>query len=124
MEDALSTHGESDAWKPRSRHRNGAADLAIAFALACPDCRVSGVDFVSEVLARGHEKVARAGLSDRIELVFGWELAYAYLYSLINAFLDQEALAKLMRSVGLGRIEIVRLSEGIAYIHAGIKARD
>lgn len=49
----------------------GTADLAIAFARACRDCRVSGVDFVSEMLARGHEKVARGGLSDRIELVFG-----------------------------------------------------
>ncbi len=180
----------------------GTADLAIAFARACRDCRVSGVDFVGEMLARGHEKVARAGLSDRIELVLGdalslpwadasfdaasiafglrnlndfeggiremarvvrpggkimilefsppprtlfgrayrwylkhvmpalggrisgWKPTYAYLYSSINAFLDQEALAKLMTSVGLGRIEIVRLSGGIAYIHAGIKARD
>jgi len=54
----------------------------------------------------------------------GWEPTYAYLYSSINPFLDREALAKLMTSVGLGRIEIVRLSGGIAYIHAGIKARD
>ncbi len=180
----------------------GTADLAIAFARACRDCGVSGVDFVSEMLARGREKVARAGLSGRIELVLGdalslpwadasfdaasiafglrnlndfeggiremarvvrpggkimilefspplrtlfgrtyrwylkhvmpalggrisgWKPTYAYLYSSINAFLDQEALAKLMTSVGLGRIEIVRLSGGIAHIHAGIKARD
>jgi len=148
----------------------GSADLAIAFARACRDCKVSGVDFVSEMLARGQEKVARAGLSDRIELVLGdalslpwadesfdaafiafglrnlneggiremarvvwpggkimilefsppsltlfggtyqclkrvmpalggrisgWEPTYAYLYSSISAFLDQEALAKL-----------------------------
>ena len=180
----------------------GTADLAIAFARACRDCRVSGLDVVSEMLARGHEKVARAGLSDRVELVLGdalslpwadasfdaasiafglrnlndfgrgiremarvvrpggkimilefsppprtlfghayrwylkhvmpalggrisgWKPTYAYLYSSINAFLDQEALAKLMTSVGLGRIEAVRLSGGIAYIHAGIKVRD
>jgi len=152
------------------------------------------------MLARGHEKVARAGLSGRIELVLGdalpwadasfdaasiafglrnlkdfeggiremarvvrpggkimilefspppptlfgrtyrwylkhvmpalggrisgWKPTYAYLYSSINAFLDQEALAKLMTSLGLGRIEIVRLSGGIAHIHAGIKAGD
>ncbi len=178
----------------------GTADVALAFAQACPDCRVSGIDFVSEMLARGREKVERAGLSDRIELVLGdalslpwadasfdaasiafglrnlndfeggiremarvvrpggrvvilefspppatlfgrgyrwylkhvmpalggrisgWEPTFGYLYSSINAFLDQEALAKLMRSVGLSRIEIVRLSAGIAYIHAGVKA--
>ena len=180
----------------------GTADLAIAFARSCRDCRVSGLDFVSEMLARGREKVARAGLSGRIELVLGdalslpwadasfdaasiafglrnlkdfeggiremarvvrpggkimilefspppptmfgrayrwylkhvmpalggrisgWEPTYAYLYSSVNAFLDQKALEKLMTSVGLGRIEIVRLSGGIAYIHAGIKAAD
>jgi len=180
----------------------GTADLAIAFARAFRDCRVSGVDFVREMLVRGREKVERAGLSDRVELVLGdalslpwadasfdaasiafglrnlndfeggiremarvvrpggkimilefspppdtlfgrtyrwylrhvmpalggrisgWEPTYGYLYSSISAFLDQEALAKLMASAGLGRIEIVRLSGGIAYIHAGVKARD
>lgn len=54
--------------------------------------------------------------------VSGWEPTYGYLYSSINAFLDHNALADLMRSEGLDRIEIKRLSGGIAYIHAGIKA--
>ncbi len=180
----------------------GTADLAMAFARACRDCRVSGVDFVSEMIVRGREKVARTGLSDRVELVLGdalslpwadasfdaasiafglrnlkdfevgiremarvvrpggkvmilefsppprtlfgrayrwylkhvmpavggrisgWTPTYAYLYSSINAFLDHEALAKLMTSAGLGQIEMVRLSGGIAYIHAGVKGRD
>ncbi len=56
--------------------------------------------------------------------VSGWEPTYGYLYSSINAFLDHEALAALMRAEGLTAIEMVRLSGGIAYIHAGVKTTD
>lgn len=178
----------------------GTADLAIAFARVHPDCRVTGVDFVEEMLVRGREKIDRARMDDRIELicgdalalpcednqydaatiafglrnlndfaggiremtravrpggkvlilefspppstlfgrlynwylkhimpalggkVSGWEPTYGYLYSSINAFLDHDALADQMRSEGLVDIEMIRLSGGIAYIHAGVKA--
>jgi len=56
--------------------------------------------------------------------VSGWEPTYGYLYSSINAFLDHNSLAELMRAEGLDRIETRRLSGGIAYIHAGIKVKD
>jgi len=55
--------------------------------------------------------------------VSGWEPTYGYLYSSINAFLDHQALAALMRSEGLTSIEMFRLSGGIAYIHAGVKTK-
>jgi demethylmenaquinone methyltransferase/2-methoxy-6-polyprenyl-1,4-benzoquinol methylase len=50
----------------------GTGDLAIAMLQAsAPGCRVIGIDFTREMLAIGHQKIARLGLSDRIELIQG-----------------------------------------------------
>jgi demethylmenaquinone methyltransferase / 2-methoxy-6-polyprenyl-1,4-benzoquinol methylase len=47
----------------------GTGDLAIAVACrAGPDARVVGVDFTPEMLERGRLKIARMGLTDRVEL--------------------------------------------------------
>ena len=47
----------------------GTADLAIDAARRHPDIRVTGVDFVREMLARGRQKIASRGLADRIRLL-------------------------------------------------------
>ena len=47
----------------------GTADLAIDAARRHPDIRVTGVDFVREMLARGRQKIAGRGLADRIRLL-------------------------------------------------------
>jgi demethylmenaquinone methyltransferase/2-methoxy-6-polyprenyl-1,4-benzoquinol methylase len=49
----------------------GTADLAMEAAVRHPDIKVTGLDFVPEMLALGREKIQRAGLSDRVELVEG-----------------------------------------------------
>lgn len=46
----------------------GTADLAIMLGRACRNARITGVDLSARMLAVGREKVARAGLSERIEL--------------------------------------------------------
>ena len=47
----------------------GTADLAIDAARRHPDIRVTGVDFVREMLAPGQQKIAARGLADRIRLL-------------------------------------------------------
>lgn len=47
----------------------GTADLAIEAARRHPAIRVTGIDFIPEMLAPGREKVARRGLAGRIRLL-------------------------------------------------------
>ncbi|HVJ14859.1 MAG TPA: bifunctional demethylmenaquinone methyltransferase/2-methoxy-6-polyprenyl-1,4-benzoquinol methylase UbiE [Polyangiaceae bacterium] len=49
----------------------GTADLAIMVAKTEPEARVVGLDPSSGMLDVGREKIARGGLSDRVELVNG-----------------------------------------------------
>jgi len=49
----------------------GTSDLAIGGALCYPDIRVTGVDFVREMLDQGVKKVEKRGLSQRIDLIKG-----------------------------------------------------
>jgi len=49
----------------------GTADLAIMVARREPQARVVGLDPSSGMLEVGREKIARSGLSDRVELVSG-----------------------------------------------------
>lgn len=49
----------------------GTADLALAIAAAHPQTSVLGVDPSVNMLARGRHKVARRGLTERIELMVG-----------------------------------------------------
>ncbi len=56
MEDAFSTHGNLAPGSRAADIATGTVDLAIAFALACRDGRVSGVDLVSEMLRAGTKR--------------------------------------------------------------------
>jgi demethylmenaquinone methyltransferase/2-methoxy-6-polyprenyl-1,4-benzoquinol methylase len=47
----------------------GTADLAIEAARRHPNIRVTGIDFVREMLAPGRQKIAARGLADRIRLL-------------------------------------------------------
>ena len=47
----------------------GTADLAIEAARRRPDIRVTGIDFVREMLTPGRQKIAAQGLADRIRLL-------------------------------------------------------
>jgi demethylmenaquinone methyltransferase/2-methoxy-6-polyprenyl-1,4-benzoquinol methylase len=47
----------------------GTADLAIEAARRYPEIRVTGIDFVSEMLAPGRNKIAMRGLAGRIRLL-------------------------------------------------------
>ena len=49
----------------------GTSDLAIEGALSYPDIRVTGVDFVQEMLDQGVKKVGKRGLSRRMDLMKG-----------------------------------------------------
>ena len=49
----------------------GTSDLAIEGALSYPDIRVTGVDFVKEMLDQGVKKVKSRGLSRRMDLMKG-----------------------------------------------------
>lgn len=49
----------------------GTADVAIAIAEAHPDARVVGLDPSDAMLAVGRDKVAGAGLAERVQLVAG-----------------------------------------------------
>ena len=49
----------------------GTADLAIDAARQHPSIRVTGVDFVNEMLQVGQAKIMKKGLSERIRLVQG-----------------------------------------------------
>ncbi len=46
----------------------GTADVAIQFARSSRDAEIIGIDFSDAMLERGKQKVAAAGLSERIEL--------------------------------------------------------
>lgn len=50
----------------------GAADVTIRLALACPACRIDGVDAARAMLDCGWEAVRRAGLDGRVRLVEGY----------------------------------------------------
>jgi len=56
----------------------GTADFAILAARLLPATRVTGVDVSQEMLAIGRQKVARAALSQRVELLPGDGLALAF----------------------------------------------
>lgn len=47
----------------------GTADLAIEAARSHPEIRVTGIDFIAEMLAPGRKKVEQRGLSERIRLL-------------------------------------------------------
>jgi len=47
----------------------GTADLAIEAARRHPEIRVTGIDFIAEMLAPGRKKVALRGLAGRIRLL-------------------------------------------------------
>ncbi|MCG2739456.1 MAG: class I SAM-dependent methyltransferase [Syntrophaceae bacterium] len=47
----------------------GTADLAIEAARRHPEIRVTGIDFIPEMLAPGRKKVALCGLAERIRLL-------------------------------------------------------
>ncbi|MBU1744219.1 MAG: class I SAM-dependent methyltransferase, partial [Proteobacteria bacterium] len=47
----------------------GTADLAIEAARRHPEIRVTGIDFIPEMLAPGRKKVALRGLAERIQLL-------------------------------------------------------
>lgn len=49
----------------------GTGDLAIMIARMCPGVDVIGIDPSRKMLAVGDEKVARGGLSERVELQYG-----------------------------------------------------
>jgi demethylmenaquinone methyltransferase/2-methoxy-6-polyprenyl-1,4-benzoquinol methylase len=49
----------------------GTADLAIECARHYPDIRVTGIDFVPEMLAVGQQKLEAAGLTQRVSLLEG-----------------------------------------------------
>lgn len=49
----------------------GTSDLAIEGALCYPDIRVTGVDFVQEMLDQGVKKVEKRGLSQRTDFMKG-----------------------------------------------------
>ena len=59
-------------------------------------------------------------LSPRLAAALGSdESAYRYLPRSIEAFHDPEALARLLREAGFGRVRFERLTFGIAAIHVG-----
>ena len=49
----------------------GTGDMAIALARRCPGAQITGVDLSEKMVEIGREKIARAGLSDRITLLVG-----------------------------------------------------
>lgn len=49
----------------------GTGDLAISLARKLPAAKITGIDLSEKMLAIGREKVAKAGLSDRIALTKG-----------------------------------------------------
>lgn len=62
------------ALQPKARvldHATGTADLALQIAAASPQVEVVGRDPSRAMLALGEQKVARAGLSNRVELGVG-----------------------------------------------------
>ncbi|HEX2966930.1 MAG TPA: class I SAM-dependent methyltransferase, partial [Syntrophorhabdaceae bacterium] len=46
----------------------GTGDLSIGAALKYPQIKVTGIDFIPEMIIVGKEKVKKRGLSDRINL--------------------------------------------------------
>ncbi|MEA1881526.1 MAG: bifunctional demethylmenaquinone methyltransferase/2-methoxy-6-polyprenyl-1,4-benzoquinol methylase UbiE [Candidatus Marinimicrobia bacterium] len=49
----------------------GTGDLALDCAKTYPDVKVTGVDFVQEMVDKGIEKVTAQGLSNRVKLMWG-----------------------------------------------------
>ena len=47
----------------------GTADLAVQMARAIPDARITGIDLSEGMLSRGREKVEKAGVGSRVELL-------------------------------------------------------
>lgn len=56
----------------------GTADLAIRAGLSHPRITVVGLDFMKEMLDVGQRKIARAGLSKRIQLLRGDALSLPF----------------------------------------------
>jgi demethylmenaquinone methyltransferase/2-methoxy-6-polyprenyl-1,4-benzoquinol methylase len=56
----------------------GTADLAIAAALRHPEIRVTGIDFIREMLLPGQKKIADRGLAGRIRLLQADALALPF----------------------------------------------
>src|SRR5208337_1247350 len=56
----------------------GTADLALGAALKYPGVFVVGLDFMEEMLHEGQAKIARKGLSGRIQLLRGDALALPF----------------------------------------------
>jgi len=56
----------------------GTADLAVETALRHPQVRIAGLDLVREMLVVGARKIARRGLSGRIDLIQGDALALPF----------------------------------------------
>lgn len=100
----------------------GTADLAIAIAEAHPEARVTGVDPSACMLANGARKVARAGLSDRVELVTGDAQALPFeeasfdacsiAFGIRNVPDRDRGLAEMARvTKRFGRVAVLELSE-------------
>ena len=56
----------------------GTGDLSIGAALKYPQIKVTGIDFIPEMIIAGKEKVRRKGLSDKITLMHGDALSIPY----------------------------------------------
>ena len=100
----------------------GTADLAIQVAESEPSVSVVGLDPSAKMLAVGHEKVERAGLSGRVELVQGDAQALPFeddsfdsvciAFGIRNVPDRAQALREMSRVTRPGgRIAILELSE-------------
>ena len=86
----------------------GTADVAIALALRRPGARLTGLDASAGMLARGREKVRRAGLENRVELLQGDLLALPFA----DGRFDCATIAFGLRNLGeraRGAAELVRV---------------
>jgi demethylmenaquinone methyltransferase/2-methoxy-6-polyprenyl-1,4-benzoquinol methylase len=99
----------------------GTADLALAAARKYPGITVAGLDFMDEMLRAGQAKVARRGLSGRIQLLRGDALTLpfpdnsfdvaAMAFGIRNIPDKTRALAEMMRVVAPGgRIMVLEMT--------------
>ena len=90
----------------------GTGDLAVAVAKKHPQARVTGVDFVDEMIAAAADKVRKQGLSDRIEFIPGDAMALPFdddrfdvagiAFGIRNIPDRKRALAEMLRVVAPG----------------------